>query len=413
MNKPVLAAMGIALAAVLSSAPAARAQCFGPDNLNGGCCQPVNLNVPAFPGAVMPGSGVCWQHCTPTQQQQIRVQWTTPVQAPCGEYSAGIDVIDGISGLTLMSGKMVLDYTRTWQEADISGAPVQVWRFAAKADLQAIPGGTALVCPTPNCIAPFGPHPTAFFYGYVDYAQRCGQLQFQNTAVLFHACDFFIHKPGLSSRPGVFHPDTAFAIIGHPPGQSFLPMNFPAPGGPLIAEAWRNVPVAGGPCIAEDKVSGGVMAPFGNACLCNQLSLVPPQVTVRLFQGKGSCVDAVGQSNNWQSQAIAFPTLPWVHMVTHSLGCWNSPQIYPGQECAMVDEGLFRDHDLCQSNDYFEVFYGGSTIKGWPVLSSTGALLSQNFTDIADNYSTPITGGALPLFGNVLPTQHLIYVNVP
>ena len=32
--------------------------------------------------------------------------------------------------------------------------------------------------------------------------------------VLFHNCDRFIHRPGLSSRPGAFHPGMSFALVG-------------------------------------------------------------------------------------------------------------------------------------------------------------------------------------------------------
>src|SRR5262249_24093134 len=158
-------------------------------------------------------------------------------------------------------------YTRTWTEVDPNGNLMQVWRFTVKADLSIPPNGLPVNCPTPPCLAPIGPDPTAFFYGYMDYA-ACGTAAgFQNVLVLEHMPDRFVHAPGFSSMPGVFHPGGSYAIIApDSPAQPFIPGNAIASGGPILLEATRDVNVPGIPpnvCLAEDRITQGVITKLG------------------------------------------------------------------------------------------------------------------------------------------------------
>ena len=107
------------------------------------------------------------------------MSWSPPAPTSCGEFIAQLTV-DDTSGIPLLSGTLILDYTRTWTEVDPSGASRRVWRFAVKADLSPTPGLPASACVVPDCIPPLGPHPTAFYYGYVDYALNCQTGQFFN-----------------------------------------------------------------------------------------------------------------------------------------------------------------------------------------------------------------------------------------
>src|SRR5262249_22501408 len=169
--------------------------------------------LPAFPSVSMPGLGACWDRCTQGLQRKLIVTWPAPVPNACTEFTTPLTVLDQISGLQLLTGKMLLDYTRTWTEVDPNGNLMQVWRFTVKADLSIPPNGLPVNCPTPPCLAPIGPDPTAFFYGYMDYA-ACGTAAgFQNVLVLEHMPDRFVHAPGFSSMPGVFHPGGSYAII--------------------------------------------------------------------------------------------------------------------------------------------------------------------------------------------------------
>ncbi|MFH0946159.1 MAG: hypothetical protein V2A76_13245 [Planctomycetota bacterium] len=409
----------LATVIALSLAPTASAQCFGPDNLDvGPCCGPVVPNLPAFPQASLPGLGVCWNNCTLASQTYLRVNWPVPVMPTCAQYNTTVTVTDATTGLALLAGPMVLDYTRTWTEVNLlTGNLVQVWRFAAKADLSSLfPAGAIPPCPIPPCLFPVGPHQSAFYYGYVDYAQDCtGVANFENVLVLHHAGDWLAHKPVYSSKPGVFHPATSYAIIApHSPANPFVPMNLPAPAGPLLAEAVRDVPGPGGMCITEEAIAHGDLLPFVVGCMAPP-SLASTQVTLSMYRGFGTCPDITGTPSNFAAQFLMFPTLPWPYLVTTSMGMWTSAAAYPGEEIAWVDEGLFKYYDSCVSLAYYEVFYGGSTDEGWPVVPTFPPhLQTQKFKDLADNWSVPVVGPKpLPLMGHIMPTNHLIYTNTP
>jgi hypothetical protein len=408
--------VALVVALVLVAAPAAPAQCFGPDGLEiGPCCAQTIANVPQFPSAAVPGLGICWSACNVAGTQNVRVDWTTPRQASCGEYDTLLTVSDSGSGAPLLTGKLVLDYTRTWLEVDPAGGSQQVWRFAAKADLFTVPGVPPL-CPVPTCLPSVGTQPTAFFYGYVDYASCSAAGPWENVLVLYHACDRFIHAPGLSDRPGVFHPGGSFGIVApHSPPQPFLPTNLVASGGPLVAEATRANDTSTPPptlCLVEDPVAFGNMLPLGSGCICSFTPL-PKHQTLRRFSGTTTCVNAAGIPGGWTSLDILFPTLPWKHMVTSSIGCWANPLAYPGTECAWVDEGLFVQQDAC-TGDVLEMKYGGSTRGGWTALLLPTPAIVGNFTDIADNYTAPLSGPyPTPILGSIRPTDRLIYVNEP
>ncbi len=411
----VLPALVVAL--LIGAAPGASSQCLGPDNLDlpGACCQPVIPTLPPFPAASLPGLGVCWNQCTVGTTNTLKVAWTAPTQPFCAEYSTILTVSDGTSGLPILTGPLVLDYTRTWNEIDNTGALTQVWRFTAKADLSFVTGGGVPPCPVPTCIGAIGAWPTAFYYGYVDYTSCTAAGPWENALVLYHACDRFIHMPNLSNRPGVFHPGRSYAIVApHTALQPFIPMNTIAPGGPLFGEAMRNVNTIVPPlpfCISEDRIVGGTMTKLGAGCLCT-LAQNPKQQTLREFKGQSQCVSTTGVPGSWTSLVVNFPVLPWFHMVTTSIGSWSSPLVYPGKESAWVDEGLFVHQDAC-TGDFVELKYGGSTKDGWPVLLPIPVVVT-NFTDVVDNYSAPLLGPyPMPVLGTVNPSNHLIYVNEP
>jgi hypothetical protein len=402
------------LALVTLAAPSARAQCFAPDNLSGGpCCTPTVPVLPSFPSTLMPALGVCWQGCTVASQNTLQVIWTTLVPAAtCGQFTTTLSVIDTGSGTTILTGTVNLDYTRTWDEIDNTGLTHQVWRFTAKADLSVPAGSTALICPKPNCISPIGPHPTAFYYGYMDYAGCSAAGPFDNALVLFHNCDRFIHQPGLSSRPGSFHPGSSFAIVApHSPAQPFVPLNQIASGNPVLGEATRTLRVPGVVptlCIFEDKIQQASMALQGAGCICTMLAN-PKQQTLRAFSGVTGCVNSTGQPGQWVSLNVNFPTLPWFHLVSTSIGTWTNPNAYPGPESAWADEGLFVHREAC-NGQWLEMKYGASTLGGWGAFTAAGPV--KAFTDLADNYTAPSVGPfPMPLIGNVMPTDHLIYVN--
>lgn len=406
----------LALAAV--AAGPANAQCFGPDNLTGPCCQPVAANLPQFPGFDLPGLGICWSNCLPAQQPCIRVSFSAPAPTACGQYTSSVTIFD-CNGVPLMFGSAVLDYTRTWDESPVPGVvPNQVWRFATKVDL-----GLGPVF-NPSCVVPtcLPTHPTAFFYGYVDYSLDCINGTFDSAVVLFHGCDELIHRPGLSDRPGVFHPTRSYGLVApHTSANPFVPGALIPPGGPLIAEAMRTVlpPIGGAAlCQTEELISQGQMFPIISGCLC-PLSFNSTQQSAVRLDGIGSCPDPAGLVSSFNTLNF-WPIVPWFEMIVTSIGSWTTGASYPGPESAWVNEGLFRYHDSCQSvagvtGDTLDVFYGATTAKGFPVVPTSPVFPpSENFTDLASNLAHPVgTPVPLPIIGSVRKTDHLIYVNVP
>lgn len=408
-----LALVSLVVAAPFSSTSQGQPLCFGDDNLDQGqCWQPIQANLPPFPGVSLPGLGVCWKDCTPNQKQEVKVEFSAPQMISCGQYTSDVRVWDSVTGAMVLVGKAKLDYTRTWAEVG-NNIQYQIWRFVAKVDMK-----TLTTVGAANCFLPLANYPQNFFYGYVDYAARCtGPLVFESALALWTGCDFLAHKPGLADFPGAALPNLSFAVVApHTPATSFVPMNLPAPGGPIVNGAVRNVTNPVGLCTVEERVMQGGLNPLITACLC-PLTPAFPQQTLSVFNGIGSCPDATGQPSRFNSQAIAFPTLPWPHMVQTSLGCWmgaaGAPMSYPGPECVWVDEGLFRYHDSCTVGETFEVFYGATTAQGFPVISPIPGP-ATTFHDLADNYSAPLAGPhPLPLFGSIRPTEHVIYVNTP
>lgn len=395
--------------------PSARAQgCFGPDNLDiaGACCQPVLPNLPPFPAGGLGGLGICWNNCQVGTTNDLKVSWTPPLQVACAQYTSQITVADANTGLPVLSGNMVLDYTRTWDEVGVSGTLEQVWRFVAKVDLAPVPGNGA-PCPVPPCLQPAGPYSGAFYYGYMDYSTCTAAGGWQNALVLFHNCDRFIHAPGFSSRPGQFHPGRSFAIVApHSTAQPFVPANLLATGGPLVGEAARGVNTFGpAVCVNEDPVLAGAMTPLGAGCVCT-LAINPKQQTLRQLQAQTQCPNTAGAPGGFASLNVNFPAIPWLHIVTTSIGTWTAAGLYPGAEAVWVDEGLFVHQDGC-TGDWIDLKYGASTRGGWPAILPSG-LPVAHFTDMADNWSAPVTGPyPLPINGNVFPTDRLVYVNEP
>ncbi len=415
VSTSVLAALLAVALSVVAPVRAPAQACFGPDGLDvpGACCQPVFPTLPTFPNVLVGGLGICWTNCNVSSTNNLTVRWDPPTEVTCAQYDTNLTVVDQGSGTTVMQGTLHLDYTRTWDELTTNGTAVQVWRFAAKADLSTPPGITP-VCSVPTCLPPAGNQTSAFFYGYVDYACPNTAGAFDAVLVLYHACDRFIHRPGFSDKPGSYHPAGSYAIVApHTVSQPFTPANMVAPsGGALFGEAARDSgPVTPQPfiCISEDPVVSGSMLNLATGCVC---TLNPNGVhhTLRQFRGQTACTQPGGIPGGWASLAINFPVNPWFHLVSSSIGRWNNPNDYPSTERAWVDEGIFVHQSAC-TGDWADIKYGGTTRGGWQPLLPI-PVITTKFTDLADNYSAPLTGPyPTPILGSVRPTDRLVYVN--
>jgi hypothetical protein len=404
----------MAVAVLALFAPQVAAQCPGPDGLSGPCCAPATANLPIFPPGTPSAMGICYANCGVVGTQNLRVDWSPPSPIACDQFVSQLTVSDSF-GVPQLSGLLHLDYTRTWDEVDNAGNATQVWRFAVKADLSAVAGVPPSTCVTPTCVPPVGPYPTAFYYGYVDYANCDPTVPWDTVLVLYHACDRFIHAPGLSDKPGVFHPGRSYAIVApHSTTQPFIPMNTKASQGTFVGEAMRNVASSIPPatvCTMEDRVAAGNITRLGVGCVCS-LSTSPKQQSVREVLGSTTCINAVGTPGSFVSVDLGFPLFPWLHMISTSIGTWSSGSVYPGKESCWVDEGVFALDDAC-TGSFAEIMYGGSTKDGWTATLDSGITV-DDFTDLANNYAAPLFGPYPgPFLGSVIPTHHLLYVNVP
>jgi hypothetical protein len=408
----LLAPLGILALGVLSLAPPADAQCFVPDGYDSApCCSNVTPTLPTFPASSLPGKGICWTNCALSGQVCTKISLGAPIPstATCTQYTSILDVFDCSSGATLMKGVVTLDYTRTWNEqVPTSSLPIQVWRFAAKVDIVSPLSGTP-ACPVPSCA--LTPISTAFYYGYVDYSLDCVTGAFDTVIVLYHGCDEFTHKPGFSSVPGAYHPNSTFAIVAPDTAANpFVPgVNLPTTG-VLMNEAMRSVtPNAIGTCLAEEHIQQGIFQPLVSGCLC-PLSLAPPQQSGVRLSASGMCGGSFQSLNLW-------PAAPWYELVTTSIGRWTNTSTYPGPEKASVAEGLLLYTNICSTSGAietsFDIFYGGFTGGGQSVITpGPGPTLTSNFLDLASNYSNLVTSPVVfPLYGTVAATDHLIYVN--
>ncbi|QDU66145.1 hypothetical protein [Engelhardtia mirabilis] len=405
-------ALSVALAAQLTWAAPAQAQCFGPDGLSSSTCwSDVSANLPLLPPIDFQGSGFCTDSCDVVSSECIRIILSPPELAGCGEFFAQFSVLDCLDNPLLSGFPIRLDYTRTWNETSTSGSNYQVWRFAAKVDVSSVAGAP------PTCLAApcLGPYPTAFYYGYVDYALNCDTNTFESSIVLHHSCDRYIHDPLHSDKPGVFHPTTTYSIVGPVSTTNpFVPSASPRPGGPLFSEAVR-VAAQGSPtCVSEERLTSGGLTPLIAVCTC-PLAFGSLRNTISLYTGIGSCLGTDGLPSRFDSLDTAVLGYPWIHMLTTSIGSWTGTASYPGPERAFVEEGVFGYHDSCavtgtSTGNFLEFHYGGSTAAGWAVTS----LLSQNLIDTASNFSVALPAAIAPPFtGSALPSRHLIYANTP
>lgn len=401
----------------LVSAPA-EAQCLIPDNLTGPCCESTQLTLPSFPNFGQQGLGLCFKECIDINEEcvSIVVEAPQPNFFQCGQYRSEINV-DSCAGVSLLKGFMTLDYTRTWTETPVSpviSGPIQVWRFVAKVDMSGDPT-VASTCLVPPSLAAYN---SAYYYGYVDYALNCATGDWEQSMVLYHACDWLIHQPGLSDKPGIFNPETSYALVApNTAANPFVPGFDIVPAAPLVAEAMREVtpgPATAPPCKYEEALLTGTYTPLGFGCLCPP-SLGPIQMAGLDVRGESVC------GSRFESLNL-FPTAPWFGAMSISIGSWSSNAAYPGIEAARVHEGLYQYIEACPDSTTppgvpaasLDIFYGAETIGGYPIAPTpVGTTLTQHFVDLASNYSNPLFAPvALPAVGSVRATDHLVYVNL-
>jgi len=365
------------------------AQCPLPDGLDGGpCCAVAPDNIPSFPKFTQDALEICWQNCNINQVIPLQACWSNlniaPIGGiPCGERRVRLDLKNAVG--IQWTGTLRLQYSRTWMETDPAGFPLQVWRFLVNGDLRP-PVPLLIPCPEPPCVPVFG---KARFTGYVDYAASCAIVPtiYQHAWMLTHSCDSIDHHAGFP-RAGAFHPDRAYTIVG--PAAGFVPGPIQptegTPGSAFEDVRRRNLPPVAVPatCEFEERMTY-LLTPQQQLCLCG-IAAAPLQYLIANLMLNGVCGTSITTPGG--------PFLPG--FISMGIGSWTIAGIYPGLERLRWNAGGYDYLDPCLPALRREVFFGVTTIGGYPatqiLAGGLGAPLPLFFID-QSNSLTPPGGG--------------------
>lgn len=374
------------------------AQCPTPDGLDGGpCCAQANLTLPGFPNFNQGALEICWKDCLVNSVVPLTARWKNlnPVAGTiggpliqCGETQGTLELV-APGPVVVWKGTLRFQYSRTWQEAGPGGFPLQVWRFLVNGDLRAVAPLT-IPCPIPACAPAHGN--LVRFSGYMDQARSCGVLPaapFQRAWMLTHACDFIDHAAGFP-RGGVFHPDRSYSLVG--PAAGFVPGPIQplegTPGSPLEAMRRRKlgtaVPVTPALCEFEERLNFTLL-PSPPFCTCGLPGSA--QFLLGNLAVAGACGSAVVTPGG--------PLLPGY--LSMGIGSWTIPATFPGVEAVRWNAGNYNYTDGCTGAVQNEVFFGATTIGGYPAMQITlpptvPAILPPTFIDQSNSLRPPGVG---------------------
>jgi len=387
-TRPLVVALGFV---ALSLAPAA--QCPTPDLLDGGpCCAPAQALLPPLPSFNQSALSICWRDCDIDLLDVCVANWQNiltygSLGSPCKPRPARLRLIGG--GIVKWDGRLLLQYARTWVETDTSGNTLQVYRYLVNGDMRPDPALGPPPCPTPPCAVAF--NGAVRFTGYIDFVENCSTGAVSKAWMLTHACDRIDHFPGFA-RGGVFHPNHAYTFVG--PAASFLPGPIqPIEGGVGLAESVRRVrlPVPGTAwtCEFEEPTSTHLLSPSTQVCFCNTASPMLQFAIQTLFLG-GGCGTTLTTPGG--------PFLPG--FLSMGIGSWVNPSVYPGLETLRWNAGGYDDTDPCSGITQPKVFFGVSTLGGFPAnqltIGGIGPPLAPTFVDQSSS-----VGGAVGVQMNV------------
>ncbi len=349
----------IGLAFVLSALAVAPARAIDilPDNLDGPCCETTQAVLPQFPDIDLRTKYICWRDCDPRLSGTVLTKFTfTPIA--CGYYLARMTVTNVAGTFTAWTSTQVMAYSRTWLEASNNQTPdTQVWRFFLNGDLRIDPfvldqfGGNG--CIVPSCYTAFNAY---HWRGYIDIARDCNN-QFTAAFAINHECDAFEHSNNFTSRPGVFHPNNSYTMVG--PADSFVcDPNLGSAEGPINCEAFRNYDFTqplDQICQFEQPLEGGDIVNEGDFCPCG-VAGATAQYKVQQFAGQSLC----------GSTASSAFVGPWPGMLSKSIGLWTDPTRFPGVETLHLEQTHMAYTDGCNGQQTRPFFYGVQTTRGFP-----------------------------------------------
>jgi hypothetical protein len=379
---------------------------FAPDNLDGPCCAPTTLTLPAFPSTTLTSRYICWQGCQGGLNGAVRVVMVPNTTAACGIYFLNVTVTNLPGTFTLWTGNLVMTYSRTFAEASVPGNPpdTQVWRFIVNGDLQPSAalitsfGGNA--CVVAPCVATYN---RFHVQGYIDYAQDCDTGTFQIAYALDHDCDPYEHGNVFTFRPGAFHPNRSYSWVG--PNAGFV-INTTTPGisGTATCDALRNfdftMPLPD-ICQFEQPGATALISTDTEYCPCSSLD---GQYKVQRMMVSSAC-GTVGETS---------PVDVWPGLVTKALGFWTNPAAYPYRESVHIERGFKSYTDGCDGVDYRPYFIGVQTQNGSEVYKIDGSggttPVSNSLIDLG-NATWPGTASN-PRIGRLSISDRMIQLNV-
>jgi len=341
---------------------------------------------------------ICWRNCDVDNFSNCRAVWDASFSTlgNCKNIRQRLKLIDA-AGVVKWRGVLNVQYSRTWLETDSAGNDMQVWRYLVNGDLKptlGIPGS----CAIPPCAAQN--NNKVRFTGYRDFVKTCGANVKQHAWMLTHGCDIIDHAPGFP-RAGSFHPDRNYTIVGPSAGFAIGPIQPIASGG-TASEAVRRVrlPAAGvvGGCEYEEQIDCGLQ-PQQELCVCG-FPNAPPQWAVSDLGLGGACGTTVTSPGG--------PYLPGY--LSMGIGSWIDPTKYPGIEALRFSAGGYDYFDPCDGLTRQEVFFGVTTLGGFPAASinssGVGSPLPQTFIDQCSSKR-----GAATIMNTPFRSDHFLNLN--
>ena len=396
-NLPKALAAGVlALAGLV--APAA-AQCPMPDLLDGGpCCSIAQENLPFFDRWKQDSQQICWLDCDVDALIGLSARWSQlkPLNTGvhCGRYRARLRLYDS-GGTIAWKGKILFTYSRTWFEDDGVSQRFQVWRFLINGNLKPA-DPTATPCPAPVCAAAFGNR--VRFTGYVDYALDCNNGTWSHSWMATHACDSIDHAAGFPRAGGALHPDRSYTFVGPAAGFVAGPLQTAEGGSGGLEAVRRNIiPTPGQPdtfCQFEERIQFA-LDPTGQFCLCGP-STAPTQWQQSVLVLDGACGTGIKTPGG--------PFLPG--FLSMGIGSWTDFTTYPGLEVVRFNAFNGDYFEPCTGTTKSEVFYGVTTIRGYPateiINTGLGNPLPPTFID---------QGNSIRLGNGVSTVMNIPYVS--
>jgi hypothetical protein len=389
--------------AALALAARPAAQCILSDNLDGGpCCGLTQAALPQLGSFTQTALDICWRDCGIDQQLVVQAKWVPLTIAgfnpPCGELRMRLDIRSGANVL-LWRGPMRLTYSRTFLVTDSSGLFHQVWRFLVNGDLQPFPAAGLPPCPVPPCASATGGR--VHFTGYLDVALDCsipgGFLEY--AWMLTHACDAIDHHAGFP-RAGVFHPDRSYTFVAPQAGFVAGPIQ-PTEGTPLSPfESVRGRTTTPPPvtlaCTFEEHATHSLF-PQSQQCFCglpgsNQFLIA--DVRIQTACGTGAANPPIG------------PLLPGY--VSMGIGTWTNPNAYPGVQALRWNVAGYDYFDACIGTPQHEVFYGVTTIGGYPATEIAGGVPGAALPPIFIDQVNSLNAGGSTVMNVPFVSRHFI-----